>query len=85
MFQNVGPRWVFGQNGIDITWNNHQKSTGQTANDRHYVILTKMTQYCYSPDYFYIWFKEKQIMNKVFIKQNAPVKFATIQYPRSAF
>ncbi len=23
-FLNLRPRWVFGQNGIDVTWNNHQ-------------------------------------------------------------
>ncbi len=46
-FKNLGPRRVFGQNGIDITWNNDQKVT---ANDRHKVIFIKMTQYCYSRD-----------------------------------
>ncbi len=34
--KNVRSRWVFGQNRIDITWTNDQKSQpGQTVNDRH--------------------------------------------------
>ncbi len=40
--KNVGSRRVFGQNGIDITWNNDQKGK---------LVKQLMTQYCYSSDY----------------------------------
>ncbi len=50
----MGPRRVFGQNGINITGNNDQKVKLVKLVKQLRSFYTKMAQHCYSPNYTYI-------------------------------